>query len=266
MPKVSVIIPTYNRAHFLSQAIQSVLAQTYSDYELIVVDDGSTDSTKDLIAPYAHQLNGRFKYIHQQHKNLPSARNTGIRHANGDYIAFLDSDDMWVSTKLEKQMNTIDKTGLALVHTGVKHVFLTKDKSPDLLPMPKKLAMNRKDYLGGESFMSMTMVVKKDALYQVNLFDENIPTTNDTDLWLRFTKKYEIGCIAEPLVIIHKHDDNLATRDMEQKYSDRITIYEKELKEQHPEVPQHVWKRKLMNTYYGLAIEKYKNGPYYKSE
>lgn len=102
---VSVIIPTYNRAHLLGRAIQSVLAQTYEDFEIIVVDDASTDVTEQVVKSFADD---RINYIrHQKNKGGSSARNTGIKAAKGEFIAFLDSDDEWVPKKLEKEINRL---------------------------------------------------------------------------------------------------------------------------------------------------------------
>ena len=99
MPKVSVIIPTYNGAQYIKQAVDSVLAQTYDDYEIIVVDDGSTDDTAELLRPYGD----RITYLYQENRKLPAARNTGIRTARGQYLAFLDSDNLFLPHKLAAQ-------------------------------------------------------------------------------------------------------------------------------------------------------------------
>ena len=101
MPKVSVIIPTYQRSHLVGQAIESVLAQTYCDYEIIVVNDGSTDNTGEILAQYGD----RIVAIHQENRGLPAARHAGIRVAQGQYIAFLDDDDLWEPQKLEVPYN-----------------------------------------------------------------------------------------------------------------------------------------------------------------
>ena len=105
MPKVSVIIPAYNCAHYICHAVDSVLAQTFPDFELVVVDDGSTDNTRELLKQYGSQI----KYIYQQNKDMTAARNTGINHSSGEYIAFLDSDDIWLANKLERQIVLLDQ-------------------------------------------------------------------------------------------------------------------------------------------------------------
>src|SRR4030042_587586 len=114
MPKVSVIITTYNRVHFVCEAIDSVLNQTFKDFEIIVVDDGSTDNTKEALKRYSKNI----FYIYQSNKGRSQARNTGLKVAKGDYIAFLDDDDIWVPHKLEKQVAFMDSNpNIGLVHT-----------------------------------------------------------------------------------------------------------------------------------------------------
>ena len=118
-PTVSVIIPTYNRAHLVDRAIQSVLNQTYKDFELIIVDDGSTDNTEDIIKEF-QKKDERIKYIrHEENRGGSAARNTGIKAAKGEYIAFLDSDDEWLPIKLGRQISEFtNKSKIALVYTG----------------------------------------------------------------------------------------------------------------------------------------------------
>ncbi|MCM8782638.1 MAG: glycosyltransferase family 2 protein, partial [Candidatus Omnitrophica bacterium] len=101
MSKVNIIIPTYNRSLFLCKAIESILAQTFNDFEIIVVDDGSTDNTRSVLEKYGYPI----RYLYQQKQGRSEARNTGIKIAKGEYIAFLDDDDIWMPDKLEKQIN-----------------------------------------------------------------------------------------------------------------------------------------------------------------
>src|SRR5437868_7134370 len=100
MPKVSVIIPTYNRGKLITRAVNSVLNQTFNDFEIIIVDDGSKDETKNILMPYQNQKKNRIKYFYQENRGISAARNRGIKESTGEYIAFLDSDDEWVSDKL----------------------------------------------------------------------------------------------------------------------------------------------------------------------
>ncbi|MCK4819314.1 glycosyltransferase family 2 protein, partial [bacterium] len=112
IPNVSVIIPTCNRAEYITQAIDSVLAQTYTDYEIIVVDDGSTDNTKEVMEPYMD----RIRYIYQENAGVSAARNTGIKAAKGDWVAFLDSDDEWLPGKLAVQIRAVERHPQLVAH------------------------------------------------------------------------------------------------------------------------------------------------------
>ena len=105
MPKISVIIPTYNTAHYLQEAIESVLAQTYTDFELIVIDDGSTDNTKEVVAPYLD----RIVFLETENNGPSKARNRAIRESSCEYVAFLDADDIWYPDKLDRQMTLLSK-------------------------------------------------------------------------------------------------------------------------------------------------------------
>ncbi len=114
-PLVSVIIPTYNRAALVVQAVQSALNQTYTNMEIIVVNDGSTDNTPEILKEYE----GKIKYVYQERSERSKARNEGFRHSTGSYIAFLDSDDLWLPTKIEKQVEVLNKKAdVGLVYVG----------------------------------------------------------------------------------------------------------------------------------------------------
>ena len=115
MPKVSVIIPAYNASDYIAAAINSVLRQTFKDYEIIVVNDGSTDNTVDVLKPFM----SRIRYIYQDNKGEKGAKNTGIKLAEGEYIALLDSDDLWMEDKLERQVPILDESGpeVGIIHT-----------------------------------------------------------------------------------------------------------------------------------------------------
>ena len=122
--KFSIIIPTYNRASFLLRAIESVLAQTYTDWELIIVDDGSTDNTKDIVSQYNDD---RIRYIYQQNAERSAARNNGINHANGDYVCFMDSDNLMLSHRLQLLADSI--TTEACYYTGIEYRNETNSSS-----------------------------------------------------------------------------------------------------------------------------------------
>ena len=203
-PLVSVIIPTYNRANILSQAILSVISQSYQNWELIIVDDGSTDNTKNVVEEFT-KSDKRIKYIYQENKGQPSAMNTGIKNSAGYFIAFLDDDDQWMSRKLEKQVDLFNKDKeIALVFTDaiIQGGKLNSKKSSDI---SKPYSGYVYKHLLRQNFITASSVmVKKEVLEKCGLFDESpiIKTTQmqDYDMWLRICKKYKIGYIPEILV------------------------------------------------------------------
>ena len=205
MPKVSIIIPTYNRAHLIGRAIKSVLNQTYQDFEIIVVDDGSTDNMEEVVKKF-QKKNKRIRYIrHKENKGEAAARNTGIKAAKGEYIAFQDSDDEWFPEKLEKQMEVFESapSKVGVVYTGFYRV---KNNKKTYIPsswVKQKEGDIHKELLKGNFVGTPAMVVKKECFEKVGMFDENLPQLEDWELVIRLSKYYEFKCIDEPLMIAH---------------------------------------------------------------
>lgn len=209
MPKVSIIIATYNRSYFICNAINSVLGQTFKDFELIVVDDGSTDDTKQVLTRYGSLIN----YLYQDNKGRAQARNAGIKLAKGEYIAFLDDDDMWLPYKLQKQVEFLDAhPEIGLIHTFIdiidEHGNLLKETTKKHLRLYKKAMRIGYIYEGMSKqcimFLS-TVMLRKDYLDKVGFFDSRIPAFEDWDFYLRFSLKYQIATIPEPLVKYRIH-------------------------------------------------------------
>jgi glycosyltransferase involved in cell wall biosynthesis len=205
IPKVSVIIPVRNRPAAVHRAIESVLRQTFGQFEVMVVDDGSTDDTVRAVQAWSDP---RLKLIcHGQNRGGSAARNTGIRASSAPYIAFLDSDDEWLPTKLERQLELFERSddGLALVYTGAQWVYpngsfhtVTGRHYRDLT---RKLLIEN---VIGETSVGM---VRRSALDNVGVFDETLPSCQDMDLWLRLSERFRADVIAEPLARITKGDD-----------------------------------------------------------
>jgi len=211
MSKVSVIIPTYNYGHYIEEAIDSVLAQTYKDYEIIVVDDGSTDNTEEVVSKYGPKI----KYIYQENQGLSAARNTGIKKSNGEYIAILDSDDLWFPWKLEKQMKLFEANSvLGLVYSD-GFAFSEKGVFDDFL-----FGENTNFYRGRvfdklllNNFISCpSALVKRDCFNKVGLFDTSLDACEDWDMWLRISLYYEIDYVNEPLVKHREHKGSMHTK------------------------------------------------------
>jgi len=208
--KVSVIIPTYNRANLLHRAIKSVLNQTWQDLEIIVVDDGSTDNTEEDVKRFGDQ---RIRYIrHKKNKGSAVARNYGIKIARGEYIAFQDSDDEWLPEKIEKQME-IFKTApskIGVVYTGLWRIENNKKIYIPSSEISKKEG-DIHNALFIKNFVTLpSAVVKKECFKTVGLFDENLPRLQDWDLWIRISKHYQFKFIDEPLVISYYTPDSIS--------------------------------------------------------
>ena len=211
-PKVSIILPTYNRAKYLDRAISSVLNQSYSDFELIIVDDASTDNTKEVVDMFDDD---RIRYIRNE-KNLggAGARNRGIKEAKGDFIAFQDSDDQWHPEKLKIQMEAFSKAtpDVAVVYTA----FIRKVGDKEFIIPPASVKKREgniyRELLLHVNFVGTpTAVVRKKALEKVGGFDERFPRLQDWDLFLRLAKHYKFKFIEKPLLTAYDIPGNISS-------------------------------------------------------
>ena len=212
--KVSVIIPTYNRARTIGAAIGSILNQTWQNFEIIVVDDGSTDHTKQVVEEFEDD---RIRYVYlEQNSGASHARNTGIALAEGEFLAFLDSDDEWLSEKLEKQMHVIMQ---APDNMGMVYCRMIDEEAEDdpIICPPYWIAKER---LEGNMLAILmihnligtpTVLVRKECLEQVGGFDEKLSCLEDWELNLRIAEKWEIGFVDDVLVEIHPSDGSVST-------------------------------------------------------
>lgn len=196
-PTVSVIIPTFNRWPLVGAAIESVLAQSYADFELIVVDDGSTDDTSKQLS----QFGSRLRLLTQPNRGVSAARNFAVRHARGSYLAFLDSDDLWLAQKLAIQTAVmaqnpsvqICQTEEIWIRNGVRVNPKAKHRKPsgDIFTPSLELCL-----------VSPSAVMLTRALFeQVGGFDESLPVCEDYDLWLRIAVEHSVRLIDDALVI-----------------------------------------------------------------
>jgi glycosyltransferase involved in cell wall biosynthesis len=204
-PKVSVVIPVFNRPAAVRRAIDSVLAQTCQEFEVIVVDDGSTDDTPAAVLAVSDPRITLMR--HAENRGGSAARNTGIRASNGSFVAFLDSDDEWLPTKLERQLESFERSGgaLALVYTGTEHVNADGTFSRQIPRRHVNLArMLLVKNVVGETSVGM---VRRTALLTVGGFDESLPACQDVDLWQRISRQFNAIGIPEALVRVSKGND-----------------------------------------------------------
>ena len=208
---IDVILPTHNRAYCLERSIHSILSQTYPDLRLMIIDDGSTDETKKIIETF--QKDSRVNYLHQVNQGVSAARNLGIRHAHGEWIAFLDSDDEWLPNKLETQVKYLQEHPTCrFVHSD--EIWMRNGVRVN----PKKKFDKSSDELFRRSLETClispsTVVMKKDLCLLHGLFNEAFVVCEDYDLWLKILATEEVGFIPEFLIKKYGgHEDQLSTR------------------------------------------------------
>lgn len=214
-PTVSVIIPTFNRRNTVLRSIASVQKQDYHNYEIIVVDDASSDGTEKLFAGLRDR---KIKYIrHQKNKGGAEARNTGIHAAKGEFIAFLDSDDEWTFDKLSKQIQIISESPekIGAIYSGV----IVRSWKNDIIPSQNPLysgdilsELYARNCVGPLS----SVIVKRDVFKECGMFDSRMPSCQDWDLCIRIAQKYHFECVKEPLVNYHLGKKSI-TKDMAAK-------------------------------------------------
>lgn len=201
IPKVSVIIPTFNRSETIGRAIQSVLAQTLEDFEIIIVDDGSTDGTRMIVEGL---WGPQFVYVcHERNRGAAAARNTGIRAARGRYLAFLDSDDEWLPDKLSKQVALLDDQSASIDLSCSSFILVSRDKELEYFQTShpdwfKRLLLTCD--LGPGS----TLIVRKECIDEVGLLDERFNCFEDWDWLLRLSREHRMAIVEKPLARIYK--------------------------------------------------------------
>ena len=210
MAKVSVIIPTYNRAEFLRLAVNSVINQTFQDFEIIIVDYASNDKTREVISQFD---DNRIKYIGREKSGGPSeARNEGIINSHCEYIAFLDDDDEWLPEKLQRQIQILENSPQEIggIYTGRINVDGVSGKI-----LSTRLVDKRGDIfhelLSQFTIPTSSVIVRKFCFEKVGLFDETIFFAEDRDMWVRISMEFQFECIEEPLIKYRIHQKNANT-------------------------------------------------------
>ncbi|MBH07761.1 MAG: hypothetical protein CMP71_01500 [Flavobacteriales bacterium] len=205
---ISIVIPTFNRQKMIIDALNTCINQTYRPIEIIVVDDGSTDKTSEKINSWKEKnLETKLIYLKQINSGGNVARNYGIEKSNGQYIAFLDSDDLWEKTKLHKQYNLIkNRKNVGAVYCGLKEInyengLVVSDKKRTYFVglIHSKLLIN--DITSPTS----SYLIKKEVFKHVGKFDTNLKARQDWDMWIRISKKYEIHAVKENLLLLRIH-------------------------------------------------------------
>ncbi|NND88735.1 MAG: glycosyltransferase family 2 protein [Flavobacteriaceae bacterium] len=226
---ISIVLPTYNRKDDVTRAIDSVLAQTYSNFELIVIDDGSNDGTEQALRTYKESI----VYYYQENQGVAKARNFGCRKASGNWIAFIDSDDCWKPEKLAKQMAFIDKyPSIGLCYTDAYRHFpdgSIKGK-PERVKKHASICQDFKSVIRDPYFGMPTVMVKKELLKKIDWFDESLKTAEDLDMYLKIASYAMVGYVHEKLVDIYIKDQSLGSSM--QSYEDNLLVLERLVKDQ----------------------------------
>ena len=198
-PLISVVIPAYNRARTIIEALKSVQVQTYRNWEVVVVDDGSNDNTCQIVAEYAIQEPRVRLLRHEKNRGGQAARNSGIKAANGEWIAFLDSDDQFLPNSLSLRLAMAQRDNISVVHSGA--YIQRKNEALQKHYVPKWSGNIYKKVLGSEGPVFPALLIKKEALEQIGYLDERVVAYQEWDTSIRLAKRFEFGFEPEPTFI-----------------------------------------------------------------
>jgi glycosyltransferase involved in cell wall biosynthesis len=192
--EISAIIPTYNYARYVTRAVDSALHQTYPLAEVIVVDDGSTDNTREVLSAYGD----RIRYVYQENRGLAGARNTGIRNARSPWVAYLDSDDTWFPEKIERQVKVVEADpAVELVYTSLR-ICYTDGRTEDAIANPPDQLWPR--FRWANSITPSTVMMRRDLALKAGGFDESLRYCEDWEMWSRLGPHIRYGAALDPLI------------------------------------------------------------------
>lgn len=261
---VSVIIPNYNYAKYVGDAIESVMAQSYKSFELIVVDNGSTDDSRLVLKEYEKKYAPQLKVVFQENRGQAGSRNRGIKESTGDLIALLDADDVWMPNKLEKQVEMFDDQDIGLVYSS----YWFSDEKLNLIKVKK--AKYRGDVLpffataggvaivdGGES----NAVIRRECIEVVGNFDEELEETTGIDLYRRVASCYKIDYVDLPLMVYRNHGNSLSIRN-KQMYKQIGLQIMKMFEDPRSSRIWHLKKKGLAQMHFGTASHCFRSKHY----
>lgn len=224
MALVSVIIPCYNHAHFLPHALRSVLAQTYADWESVIVDDGSTDNTHEVALAFQ---DSRIRYLYQENKGLSAARNVGIRAAQGQFLAFLDADDEWEPDFLIQCLSVL-QARKDLIGVYTLNSFI--DLSDQYLIKSNGECVSENEFrqrnLEGGFFPVHAALIRTVIVHRIGGFDEQLTSEEDWDFWIKASSQGDLSCVALPLARYRVHPGSMSTH-AERMRDNAITVLTK---------------------------------------
>ena len=250
-PVFSIVIPTYNRAKLIPHAIEGVLAQTFKDWELVVVDDGSTDNTRAVVEKYAGP---RIKYIYQENAERSAARNNGIKQSTGKYICFVDSDDYYLPIRLEMLYGELEKRNFpeAVFYTGIAYEY--GDEIRNLPELPNTFD-NNSDFLA-QALIGNPQVCAHRNIFLHHQFNPAFHIGEDMELWLRVAEQYPFIHLENQFTVIATdHDDRSVNVIRNNSFADQLRMFRFIFSPSHPghKVSPAIKNRLLANCYYGIA-------------
>lgn len=252
---VSVIVPTYNRALFIANAIQSVLNQTYSNFELIIVDDGSTDNTGEVVGQFSDP---RIRYVRQENKGRSNARNHALALAKGKYITFLDSDDLYQPDKIELQVAYLDEhPETSMVYTSAYCIDEKGDRlTHKYLATKSGYIYNYIAFFLPVTITLPTVMTYKSVMDDVGGFDERMHRFEDTDMWRRISKKYRIDAMQEFTCLLRTHTDNSLQNQNPFAIKESLAYYSQKILDEDQEISLPIRQMGIASlySYYGSAF------------
>jgi GT2 family glycosyltransferase len=221
MRRITIVVPVYNHERYVEQTLQSLFAQTYTDFEIVAVDDGSTDASLEILKRHR----GRLTIIESPHAGPAAARNRAIESTDSEFIAFMDADDLCVPERLQRSLNAIENQKLDLVASALSFIDVNGAALPGLWTCPVHAersywgALLERNWIGTPSVM-----MRREMLRKVGLFDERFTHAEDYDLWLRIGREAAIGYIESPLIQCRRHGANTSTNIDSHQYFERMAL------------------------------------------
>jgi glycosyltransferase involved in cell wall biosynthesis len=254
-PTVSIIIPTYNRGQFIGAAVQSVLNQTFQDFEVFVVDDGSTDQTSEIVHAFSSE---KVQYVFQPNRGRSNARNHALGLAQGRYIAFLDSDDLYLPDKLAYQVAYMDShLEIGMIYTSAYCI----DENGMRMQNEYKATVSGWVYKDIAFFVPVTITLptvmaRREVFEAVGGFDEAMERFEDTDMWRRISKQYQINALREQTCLLRTHTENILAAQNPQRISDALDYYVKKINDEDCDVGIITRRKGIARLYgyYGAAM------------
>lgn len=225
---ISIIVPVYNAEKYIGETVQSVLNQTYKNWELILVNDGSTDQTRNILDQYSST--SRVKVIHQKNRGVSSARNTGAHQSHGNYFCFLDADDLLTENCLQRRVDFLSENECHFVHNDIEIILDNGERTGRIQSGLNGDVLN--DLLRWERTVvpgPSSIIVSKQCFERIGEFDENLSTAADQDFFIRVAEKYTIDRIQEVITLYRVHEENMH-KNIAMMESDHIKVFKKAAK------------------------------------